>query len=80
MWLQLRFANPMTPIPRLKPHQGAALFSYGFRPFFFFGACDAALAIAGDGPIDLIAPVSELAHEIARRVEAWPDPRLAASR
>jgi len=37
-------------------------------------------AIAGDGPIDLIAPVSELAHEIARRVEAWPVPRLAASR
>ena len=36
----------MTPILRLKPHQGAALFSYGFRPFFFFGACDAALAIA----------------------------------
>jgi len=46
VWLQLRFANPMTPIPRLKPHQKAALFSYGFRPFFFFGACDAALAIA----------------------------------
>jgi uncharacterized protein involved in response to NO len=36
----------MVPIPRLKPHQGLALFSYGFRPFFFFGACDAALAIA----------------------------------
>jgi uncharacterized protein involved in response to NO len=36
----------MTSIPRLKTHQGAALFSYGFRPFFFFGACDAALAIA----------------------------------
>jgi uncharacterized protein involved in response to NO len=36
----------MTSIPRLKTHQGAALFSYGFRPFFFFGACDAVLAIA----------------------------------
>ena len=35
----------MTPIPRLKPYQGPALFSYGFRPFFFFGACYAALAI-----------------------------------
>lgn len=31
---------------RLKPYQGPALFSYGFRPFFFLGACDAALAIA----------------------------------
>jgi uncharacterized protein involved in response to NO len=29
-----------------KTHQGPALLSYGFRPFFFFGACDAALAIA----------------------------------
>jgi uncharacterized protein involved in response to NO len=36
----------MCAIPRLKIHQGPALFSYGFRPFFFFGACDAALAIA----------------------------------
>jgi uncharacterized protein involved in response to NO len=36
----------MVPIPRLTLHQGPALFSYGFRPFFFFGACDAALAIA----------------------------------
>ena len=35
----------MSPIPRLKPYQGPALFSYGFRPFFFFGACYAALAI-----------------------------------
>jgi uncharacterized protein involved in response to NO len=26
------------PIPRLKDYQGPALFSYGFRPFFFFGA------------------------------------------
>jgi uncharacterized protein involved in response to NO len=36
----------MTPIPRLKPYEGPALFSYGFRAFFFFGACDAALAVA----------------------------------
>src|SRR5215472_6108551 len=36
----------MLAIPRLKAHQGPALFSYGFRPFFFFGACDAAIAIA----------------------------------
>lgn len=26
------------PIPRLKQYQGPALFSYGFRPFFFFGS------------------------------------------
>jgi chemotaxis response regulator CheB len=36
-------------------------------------------AIAGDGPIDLIAPVSELAHEIVRRVEEQTVPRMAAS-
>ncbi len=26
------------PIPRLKDYRGPALFSYGFRPFFFFGS------------------------------------------
>ena len=36
----------MNAIPRLKTYQGPALLSYGFRPFFFFGACYAALAIA----------------------------------
>jgi uncharacterized protein involved in response to NO len=36
----------MNAIPRLRPHHGSALLSYGFRPFFFFGACHAALAIA----------------------------------
>ena len=36
----------MNPIPRLRPYQGPALLANGFRPFFFFGACDAALAIA----------------------------------
>lgn len=35
----------MTPVPRLKAYQGPAFFSYGFRPFFFLGACEAALAI-----------------------------------
>jgi uncharacterized protein involved in response to NO len=28
----------MAPIPRLKPYAGPALFAYGFRPFFLFGA------------------------------------------
>ena len=36
----------MAAIPRLKAYQGPALFSYGFRPFFFLGACYAALVIA----------------------------------
>lgn len=35
----------MTPIPRLREHYGPALLSYGFRPFFLFGACYAALAM-----------------------------------
>ena len=35
----------MTPIPRLRDYSGPALLSYGFRPFFLFGACYAALAI-----------------------------------
>jgi len=33
-------------IPRLRPWQGPAVLSYGFRPFFFVGACYAALGIA----------------------------------
>ena len=36
----------MAPIPRLKAYEGPALLSYGFRPFFLFGALFAALAIA----------------------------------
>src|SRR5690349_912113 len=36
----------MNPIPRLKPYRGPALLPYGFRLFFFLGACQAALAIA----------------------------------
>lgn len=35
----------MPPIPRLKPYAGPPLFSYGFRPFFLFGALYAALAV-----------------------------------
>ena len=36
----------MNPIPRLKAYSGPAFLSYGFRPFFFLGAVQAALAIA----------------------------------
>src|SRR5690348_1357963 len=32
-------------IPRLRPHRGPALFSYGFRPFFLFGAFYSGAAI-----------------------------------
>src|SRR5688572_15016490 len=35
----------MAPIPRLKPYKGSALLSYGFRPFFLFGAIYAGLAV-----------------------------------
>jgi len=35
----------VAPIPRLKPYEGPALFSYGFRPFFLFGALYAGLAV-----------------------------------
>jgi len=36
----------MNAIPRLRSYSGPALLSYGFRPFFFFGALYAGLAIA----------------------------------
>ncbi|GGH12921.1 short-chain dehydrogenase [Alsobacter metallidurans] len=35
----------MSPIPRLRPHVGPDLLSYGFRPFFLFGSLFAAAAI-----------------------------------
>jgi uncharacterized protein involved in response to NO len=62
----------MNAIPRLKPYQGPALLSYGFRPFFFFGACYAVLAIAlwlplFEGEIalaTLFAPRDWHAHEM----------------
>src|SRR5215212_3896108 len=36
----------MASIPRLRPYSGPGLFSYGFRPFFLFGALYAGLAIS----------------------------------
>ena len=36
----------MNAIPRLKPYQGPAFLSNGFRPFFFLGACYAVAVIA----------------------------------
>jgi uncharacterized protein involved in response to NO len=35
----------MNPIPRLRAYSGPALLSYGFRPFFLFGAWYAGLAV-----------------------------------
>ncbi len=41
----------MNAIPRLKPYAGPALLSYGFRPFFLFGAVYAGLAVLAWLPI-----------------------------
>jgi uncharacterized protein involved in response to NO len=41
----------MAPIPRLKPDHGPALLSYGFRPFFLFGALYAGLAVLAWLPV-----------------------------
>jgi uncharacterized protein involved in response to NO len=41
----------MAPIPRLKPDEGPALLSYGFRPFFLFGAVYAGLAVLAWMPV-----------------------------
>jgi uncharacterized protein involved in response to NO len=62
----------MTPVPRLRRDSGPALFSYGFRPFFLFGAFYAALAIAlwlpfyfGDLPVPTaFAPIDWHVHEM----------------
>ena len=35
----------MTPIPRLRQYDGPAILSYGFRPFFLFGAIYAGVAV-----------------------------------
>jgi uncharacterized protein involved in response to NO len=35
----------MTPIPRLRAYRGPAILSYGFRPFFLFGALYAGLEV-----------------------------------
>lgn len=35
----------MSPVPRTRPYDGPALFSWGFRPFFLLGALQAGLAM-----------------------------------
>jgi uncharacterized protein involved in response to NO len=41
----------MSPIPRLRDYRGPVLLSYGFRPFFLFGAIYAGLAILAWLPV-----------------------------
>lgn len=41
----------MTPIPRLRRYDGPALLSYGFRPFFLFGAIYAGVAVLAWLPV-----------------------------
>ena len=62
----------MSPIPRLRAYCGPALLSYGFRPFFLFGALYAGLAILAWMPMlsgqlavaSTFAPVDWHVHEM----------------
>ena len=59
----------MAPIPRLKPYDGPALFSYGFRPFFLFGALYAGLAMLAWLPVftgELALATAFVAARLAR--------------
>ena len=46
--IEIRVSQPTagSDEPTFPPYKGPAFFSYGFRPFFFFGASYAALIIA----------------------------------
>lgn len=62
----------MTPVPRLKAYWGPVLLSYGFRPFFLFGAIYAGLAVLAwlpmfGGELELrtaFSPVDWHVHEM----------------
>ena len=62
----------MSPVPRLRDHRGPALLSYGFRPFFLFGAIYAGLAVLAWLPMlygelqvaSAFAPVDWHVHEM----------------
>jgi uncharacterized protein involved in response to NO len=62
----------MSPVQRLRSFSGPAVLSYGFRPFFFLAACQAAIAVALwlpllEGEISLptlFAPRDWHAHEM----------------
>lgn len=57
----------MTSVPRCPPYEGPALFSYGFRPFFLFGALFSAAAV----PVWLAAFVGEITIPTAFSSRDW---------
>ena len=67
-----RRGGAMNPIPRLKANRGPVLLSYGFRPFFLFGAIYAGLAVLAwlpmfNGELELwtaFAPIDWHVHEM----------------
>ena len=62
----------MTPVPRLRAYAGPALLTYGFRPFFLFGALYAGLTVLAWLPMfygelevsTAFAPVDWHVHEL----------------
>src|SRR5450631_3951770 len=62
----------MNPVPRLRDSRGPALLSYGFRPFFLFGAFYAGLAVLAwlpmfKGELELstaLSPIDWHVHEM----------------
>ena len=62
----------MTPVPRLRAYAGPALLTYGFRPFFLFGAIYAGLTVLAWLPMfygelevaSAFAPVDWHVHEM----------------
>ena len=62
----------MTPVPRLRAYAGPALLTYGFRPFFLFGAIYAGLTVLAWLPMfygelevaSAFAPVDWHVHEL----------------
>ncbi len=62
----------MSTMDRIRAWRGPALLSFGFRPFFLFGACHAAISVAvwvawllgGVGPPTAFPPVAWHAHEL----------------
>jgi uncharacterized protein involved in response to NO len=57
----------MPPIPRLRQYNGPAILSYGFRPFFLFGAIYAGLAV----PAWLPVYFGEVALPVALAPRDW---------
>jgi uncharacterized protein involved in response to NO len=57
----------MPPIPRLRQYNGPAILSYGFRPFFLFGAIYAGLAV----PAWLPVYFGEIAPPVALAPRDW---------